>query len=92
MYIENSIYDKFLALLVSKVEELSIGDGFDDKNGGGPVVRIRPLHTTLLWNAKRVLGVQRAVRPSLELHRVWEERGCQGRHRRSQTDWERVLR
>ncbi|KIY73666.1 NAD-aldehyde dehydrogenase [Cylindrobasidium torrendii FP15055 ss-10] len=38
VYIENSIYDKFLALLVSKVEELSIGDGFDDKNGGGPVV------------------------------------------------------
>ncbi|SJL01942.1 related to aldehyde dehydrogenase [Armillaria ostoyae] len=38
VYVQNSIYDKFVDILVSKVKELSIGDGFDDKNFGGPVV------------------------------------------------------
>lgn len=40
VYVQNSIYDKFVDILVSKVKELSIGDGFDDKNFGGPVVRV----------------------------------------------------
>ncbi|KAF8895942.1 aldehyde dehydrogenase domain-containing protein [Mucidula mucida] len=38
VYVQNSIYDKFLDILIGKINELSIGDGFDDKNGGGPVV------------------------------------------------------
>lgn len=35
---QDSIYDKFVALLVQKAKELVIGDGFDEKSGGGPVV------------------------------------------------------
>ncbi|KAF9055193.1 aldehyde dehydrogenase [Hymenopellis radicata] len=38
VYVQNSVYDKFLGILIGKVNELSIGDGFDDKNGCGPVV------------------------------------------------------
>jgi aldehyde dehydrogenase (NAD+) len=38
LYVQDSIYDKFVALLVQKTKELVIGDGFDEKSGGGPVV------------------------------------------------------
>ncbi|RDB22673.1 Aldehyde dehydrogenase [Hypsizygus marmoreus] len=38
VYVQESVYDKFVELLVSKVKELVIGDGLDDKSGGGPVV------------------------------------------------------
>jgi hypothetical protein len=38
VYVQESIYDKFLKLLVSKVKEQVIGDGFDEKSSGGPVV------------------------------------------------------
>lgn len=35
---QDTVYDKFVALLVQKAKELVIGDGFDEKSGGGPVV------------------------------------------------------
>ena len=35
---QDKVYDKFLDLLVSKVGAQVIGDGFDEKSGGGPVV------------------------------------------------------
>ncbi|KIK99245.1 hypothetical protein PAXRUDRAFT_822937 [Paxillus rubicundulus Ve08.2h10] len=38
LYVQDSIYDTFVALLVAKAKELVIGDGFDEKSGGGPVV------------------------------------------------------
>lgn len=38
LYVQDTIYDKFVALLVEKAAQLVIGDGFDEKSGGGPVV------------------------------------------------------
>lgn len=38
VYVQESIYDKFLDLLVQKVKAQIIGDGFDEQSGGGPVV------------------------------------------------------
>ncbi|KAG8218741.1 aldehyde dehydrogenase domain-containing protein [Butyriboletus roseoflavus] len=38
LYVQESIYDKFVPLLVQKAKELVIGDGFDESSGGGPVV------------------------------------------------------
>ncbi|KAF9534827.1 aldehyde dehydrogenase domain-containing protein [Crepidotus variabilis] len=38
VYVQESIYDKFLAILVEKMKALTIGDGLDDKSGGGPLV------------------------------------------------------
>jgi len=38
VYVQDSIYDKFLDLLVSKVKDQIVGDGFDEKSGCGPVV------------------------------------------------------
>jgi len=38
VYVQESIYDKFVALLVSKAKELVVGDGFDEKTTAGPVV------------------------------------------------------
>ncbi|KZV75147.1 NAD-aldehyde dehydrogenase [Peniophora sp. CONT] len=38
VYVQNSVYDKFAEILKRKAAELVIGDGFDEKSGGGPVV------------------------------------------------------
>nr|BAV14019.1 aldehyde dehydrogenase [Pholiota microspora] len=38
LYVQESIYAKFVELLVSKVRSTVIGDGFDDATGGGPLV------------------------------------------------------
>ncbi|VDB85362.1 unnamed protein product [Peniophora sp. CBMAI 1063] len=38
VYVQNSIYNEFAAILKRKAAELVIGDGFDEKSGGGPVV------------------------------------------------------
>lgn len=35
---QDSIYHKFLELLVAKVKALDIGNGFDDTVAGGPLV------------------------------------------------------
>lgn len=38
VYVQDTIYDKFLSILVTKAEQLKLGDGFDEENGGGPLV------------------------------------------------------
>ncbi|KAJ7179905.1 aldehyde dehydrogenase domain-containing protein [Mycena crocata] len=38
VYVQDSIHDKFVELLVSKVNELVFGNGLDEKSSGGPVV------------------------------------------------------
>ncbi|KAI0698901.1 aldehyde dehydrogenase domain-containing protein [Cytidiella melzeri] len=38
LYVQESIHDKFVEILVGKAKELTVGDGFDEKVGGGPVV------------------------------------------------------
>ena len=39
VYVQESIYDKFIDILVTKAKQLVVGNGFDEKVGGGPVVR-----------------------------------------------------
>ncbi|KIL70143.1 hypothetical protein M378DRAFT_117042 [Amanita muscaria Koide BX008] len=48
LYVQDSIYDKFIKLLISKVSALKIGDGFDDSVGGGPV--ISKVQYERIWN------------------------------------------
>lgn len=38
VYVQDTIYDKFVEVLAGKANQLVIGDGFDEKTGGGPVV------------------------------------------------------
>jgi len=38
VYVQETIYDKFLDLLVQRVKAQTIGDGFDEQSGGGPVI------------------------------------------------------
>lgn len=38
LYVQDTIYDKFVDLLVSKTKAQVIGDGFDDASAGGPLV------------------------------------------------------
>ena len=42
VYVQDTIYDKFVTTLAAKAKELVIGDGFDEKSGGGPVVCTSP--------------------------------------------------
>ena len=39
LYVQDTIYDKFVTTLAGKAKELVIGDGFNEKSGGGPLVR-----------------------------------------------------
>ena len=61
---QDSIYDKFVALLVQKAKELVIGDGFDEKSGGGPVVS--PLRLILTFQAYDVAQVSK-----VQYDKVW---------------------
>lgn len=47
VYVQDTIHDKFIEILVTKANQLVIGDGFDEKSGGGPVVSpiFRSTHT-----------------------------------------------
>lgn len=56
---QESIYDKFVALLVQKTKELVIGDGFDESSGGGPVVSsLRRIWTFQAHNFPQVSKAQ----------------------------------
>lgn len=39
VYVQESIYDKFIELLTATVKTTVVGDGFDDQTTCGPVVR-----------------------------------------------------
>ncbi|KAI0676795.1 NAD-aldehyde dehydrogenase [Trametes maxima] len=38
VFVQDTIYDKFVQLLVEKFKQLKVSDGFDEQAGGGPVV------------------------------------------------------
>jgi acyl-CoA reductase-like NAD-dependent aldehyde dehydrogenase len=38
VYVQESVYDKFLSLLINKAKQVIVGDGFDDVVTNGPVV------------------------------------------------------
>ncbi|EDR12821.1 NAD-aldehyde dehydrogenase [Laccaria bicolor S238N-H82] len=38
VYVQDTVYEKFLELLITKVKAQVVGDGFDNKSGGGPMV------------------------------------------------------
>ncbi|KAG1717265.1 Aldehyde/histidinol dehydrogenase [Suillus paluster] len=53
LYVQDTIYDKFLSLLVAKAQELVIGNGFDEKSGGGPVMSKTQFDKLALGGQKR---------------------------------------
>ncbi|EMD41013.1 NAD-aldehyde dehydrogenase [Gelatoporia subvermispora B] len=38
LFVQDTIYDKFISILVGKAKEMVVGNGFDEKVSGGPVV------------------------------------------------------
>jgi hypothetical protein len=38
VYVQDSVYDKFVELLIEKVKSTPVGDGFDDTVTNGPLV------------------------------------------------------
>ena len=49
MYVQDSIYDKFIEILVGKAKQLVIGDGFNEASGAGPVVS-PPISSMVPWS------------------------------------------
>ena len=41
LYVQDTIYDKFVSILVQKAKELVVSHGFDETASAGPVVRAR---------------------------------------------------
>lgn len=39
IYVQSSVYDKFLNIMKEKVKEYKLGDGFDAESSAGPLVR-----------------------------------------------------
>jgi aldehyde dehydrogenase (NAD+) len=71
LYVQDTIYDKFVTTLAAKAKELIIGDGFDEKSGGGPVVRTGITDTLFPSESDYPYqGLQDAIRPCLELYRI----------------------
>jgi aldehyde dehydrogenase (NAD+) len=59
LYVQDAIYDKFVATLAAKAKQLVIGDGFDERSGGGPVVSNCPpsgalLYLTILFKVSKI--------------------------------------
>ena len=52
LFVQDSIYDKFMAILVKKVQELVVSHGFNEKASAGPVVRSQSLP---FWSCSLVL-------------------------------------
>ena len=38
LYVQDTIFEKFMDLLTTKAKQQVVGDGFDEKTSGGPVV------------------------------------------------------
>lgn len=41
VYVQDSVYEKFIELLIEKVKSTPIGDGFDETVTSGPIVSER---------------------------------------------------
>ena len=54
MYVQDTVYDKFIEILVRKAKELVISDAFDEKAGGGPVVRTLPFANFLSYSCTSI--------------------------------------
>jgi hypothetical protein len=64
LYVQDTIYDKFVTTLAAKAKELVIGDGFDEKSGGGPVVCTSPGSPPLLELVSVSPGISRSLKPN----------------------------
>lgn len=61
LYVQDTIYDKFVTTLAAKAKELVIGDGFDEKSGGGPLVSTSPLLLELVSVSSEI---SRSLKPN----------------------------
>jgi acyl-CoA reductase-like NAD-dependent aldehyde dehydrogenase len=60
LYIQASVYDEFIDILVAKVKATAIGDGFDEQSTGGPVVCLPKIWCEGPFNSLG-LGFQRPI-------------------------------
>ena len=85
---QDSVYDKFIDLLVEKVKSTPIGDGFDDTVTAGPIVseRIAEIHSMMCGclirrfdRSRKLSSIRCGVTSSPENRKVpkywWGEKG-----------------
>ena len=44
LYVQDTIFEKFMNLLTTKAKQQIVGDGFDENASGGPVASFDPLY------------------------------------------------
>jgi hypothetical protein len=90
--VQDSVYDKFIDLLIEKVKSTPVGDGFDDAVTNGPVVSDHsPEVRSVMWDGltKSLLDFKDPFREGMGSHRIRETRRCQnsGRWRETRGQW-----
>ena len=78
VYVQDSVYDKFVGLLIEKVKSTPIGDGFDEAVTCGPIVsdRARGSFRDLRWfmqnfdRSRRVNSIRFGATSSRENRKV----------------------
>lgn len=68
MYVQDTVYDKFLVVLVDKVKALNVGDGLDDATGAGPVVGATRMPPTPQDLTVSPAGLEGPIRPRVGLY------------------------
>lgn len=63
VYVQDTVHDKFVEILVRKANELVVGNGFDEKTAAGPLVGIHRRADGIVADADgwNMIGVEGAV-------------------------------
>ena len=72
VYVQDTVYDKFMGLLLKTANELVVSNGFNEKASAGPVVSTISFFV-VLWVSQPMsyhgrAGVKGSIRSRLELH------------------------
>ena len=59
---QESVYEKFLVLLLEKVKSAPIGDGFDDEVTNGPIVSERVVPRYIVVLRKSLIDLKNPIR------------------------------
>jgi delta 1-pyrroline-5-carboxylate dehydrogenase len=68
VYVQSSVYDKFLGIMKEKIKEYKLGDGFDTESSAGPLVRDISICILMI---RAELDFESPIRQGHVSHRQW---------------------
>jgi acyl-CoA reductase-like NAD-dependent aldehyde dehydrogenase len=81
VYVQDTVYDEFVSLLVSKAKQLVVGYGFDQNSSAGPVVGVTSRGHGYTSQAV-TKGFKVTIRQGLGIHRKRQKGGSHSYPRR----------